>query len=329
VKVILFRPFSIEMYRIFKRYNMPSASYDGIPEGDVHLRPLDPIGCAGCARTLDLYNCARSRRGLKFAEALRVILYLQAFLCLMLVEVEQLEKEHTSAKWKPHLDVLIGCGVLIDCPLAKMKYAARYFAVAKGETEARAIVNLRGLSRLMTPPTSTNLPEIETVLKMISESTHLVIGDWRHFFHQFRVTDSISNYFGILCGSYTKKWTCLPMGWSHSPKTAQTAAWCLLLEAAFRANLASPEEFQDLHSTPTTARIRGGTIAVWYDNVILAHSKTQMHVTCFTHDCWRCAAVQTCQAVMSRQVLSLEHPYPTRSEMMVSISSSSIWTSGT
>jgi hypothetical protein len=45
----------------------------------------------------------------------------------------------------------------------------------------------------------------------------------------------ISEYFGIICGNRSYRWTCLPMGWSYSPSIAQSAAWTVLLEAAYRA----------------------------------------------------------------------------------------------
>ena len=172
---------------------------------------------------------------------------------------------HTNTKWVPHLEKLTACGLLLEWPRTRLRGYAKYFAVPKGEDTARAIVNLRGLSQRMKPPATTNLPEIETVLKLISSTDsppHILTADFRHFFHQFRVLETISEFFGIVCGSKSFRWTCLPMGWSYSPKVAQTAGWVVLLEAAFRAKLAEPEDFKDLQNTPMYANIKNGHMLV-------------------------------------------------------------------
>ena len=145
------------MYRLYKKYSL-SASYDGIPP-DTCYRSLDKIECAGQARTMNIYNTGKGR-GLRFVEALTHILYFSAFVSLLLVPVASLDTDsQTAEKWKPHLDVLMGSGLLAEWPLSRLKSVARYFAVPKGDTEARAIVNLRNLSKKMKSPASTNLPE--------------------------------------------------------------------------------------------------------------------------------------------------------------------------
>lgn len=265
------------MYRLYKQYNL-STSYDGIPR-DVASRPLDEIKCAGQARTADLHRTGKGR-GLQFADAMLAIMDVLVFCSLLLVAADQwgdsIHREvHTAQRWKNHLEVLHSAGILAETTRSRLKCTAGYFAVPKGESEARAIVNLRALSKKMATPPTTNLPEIEQVLHLLSgPEHHLLIGDFRHFFHQFRVTDAVADFFGIICGRRCYKWTTLPMGWSHSPRIAQSAAWCILLEAGFRAKLASPSDFEHLHNTPTFARLKDGYCLVWYDNILAGFSNS-------------------------------------------------------
>ena len=255
------------MYRLFKKYSLP-AGYDGIPMGLEHI-PLDRIDCVGQARVADIHRTGRNR-GLLFADSILLILDAVLFTNLLLVRVDKLEcVSHTAPRWKPHLEVLQASGILVETTRSRLKAVANYFAVPKGTNEARAVINLRALSRRMTAPPTTNLPEIETVLRLLSGTErYLVIGDFRHFFHQFRVADPITDFFGLICGGRCFRWTTMPMGWSYSPRIAQCAAWTVLLEAAFRAKLARPADFQNLCSTPTYARLQGGFCMVWYDNVL-------------------------------------------------------------
>jgi hypothetical protein len=78
------------------------------------------------------------------------------------------------------------------------------------------------------------------------------------------VASSIAEYFGIICERKQYCWKTL----SHSQRIAQSAAWIILLEAAFRGKLASPDQFQNLYSTPTYVLLKSGFCIVWYDNII-------------------------------------------------------------
>ena len=256
------------MFRILKHYGA-SAPYDGIPDGDASRLALDPVECAGTVKSLNIL-CTGRARGLVFIEALANILQLSLFMALLLAPIGEPEKQNTSRKWKHHFDVLQECHLIEPSSTGEIKFYAKYFAVEKPGTppKARAIVNLKLFSKLCVTPNSTNLPEIHQVLNMFTHGRFFVVGDFRHFFHQFGVLKSVSNYFGLICGSKVMRWTCLPMGWSHSPRIAQCAAWVTLMEAAFRAKLAKAEDFQNLHNPPNYMSIRGGTITVWYDNIL-------------------------------------------------------------
>lgn len=262
------------MHRLFKQYNA-KAPYDGggIPEEenlDASKLTLDPIDCAGQADTLAILTTARAR-GLCFAESIATILYWNLFLTILIAPFCSLERHSdykTNSKWKDHLSVLAECGILIATPEAEIKHFARYFAVPKDTVKARAIVNLKQLSRSCKPPLPTNLPEVGKVLEIIQGGKYFLVGDFRHYFHQFKVISSVSKFFGISCGSRTYTWATLPMGFSHSPRIAQCASWAVLLEAAFRAKLADPKTFGNLHNPPAFAKIKGGYVLVWYDNVL-------------------------------------------------------------
>ena len=106
------------------------------------------------------------------------------------------------------------------------------------------------------------------MLKELSRSDFLIIGDWRHYFHQFALHDDVSSYFGLEQGEDTYVYRVLPMGWSWSPRIAQSLSMAILLEAGSRAGLLDPADYADSPNPPSIIRMRGGCATVWYDNVL-------------------------------------------------------------
>ena len=146
---------------------------------------------------------------------------------------------------------------------------AKYFAVLKSDgVTARSIFNGKRLSTFFEAPPTTNLPEVADVLKELSRSDFLIIGDWRHYFHQFALHDDVSSYFGLEQGEDTYVYRVLPMGWSWSPRIAQSLSMAILLEAGSRAGLLDPADYADSPNPPSIIRMRGGCATVWYDNVL-------------------------------------------------------------
>lgn len=261
------------MWRVFKRYSIGNvASYGGTDCGahcdasDLNLDEVSPT-IVGGIRIAALLEISLKRR-LTFAHALRALTDLAFFKTLM-SEQPPLLDEHTNKKWKKHLRQLQSFGILKRTAKSAIKCFARYFAVPKGSTsKARAIFNGKKMSSFFVTPPTTNLPEVAEVLHMLARSSFLVIGDFRHFFHQFGLDELVSNHFGLQQGDDIWRYTVLPMGWSWSPRLAQAASTSLLIEAAIRGKLAKKEDFEDLVNPPSVVKMRGGSAVVWYDNVL-------------------------------------------------------------
>jgi hypothetical protein len=155
---------------------------------------------------------------------------------------------------------------------SKPKIHFALFRGAKRKTEnARAIVNMKQLSKLLRTPAPVNFPDISQILEGLSrQSPYWLVGDSRHYFHQFDVGKGIQPYLGIECGG--NAWMCktMPMGLSWSPRVAQSAGWCMILESCFRAKILQPEEFQGLANPPAFIRRDGLFIALWIDKIIVA-----------------------------------------------------------
>ena len=99
-------------------------------------------------------------------------------------------------------------------------------------------------------------------------STLLIIIPPPVYYSALGIKDSSSVYFGLEIGNETFVYAVLPMGWSWSPRLAQSASMAILLEAATRAKLIDPADYANLDNPPSMIRMRGGCATVWYDNVI-------------------------------------------------------------
>ena len=114
---------------------------------------------------------------------------------------------------------------------------------------ARSIFNGKHLSKDFITPATTNLPGVAEVLEEIGQCEYLIVGDWRHYFHQFGLIDSVSEYFGLLEGGDAWVYSVLPMCWSWSPRLAQSASVTILLEAAIRAGIVSGAAYKRITRT--------------------------------------------------------------------------------
>ena len=264
------------MWRVFKRYSLTNYSYGGAPgTSNAALLPLDEIapGLVAGIRTQALLEIVFKRRFV-FAHALQALTSLDYFKSLMTENPETITEEsteiRTARKWKRHLRALQEFGILKKAAKGMIKCFARYFAVPKSDgCSSRAIFNGKRLSTFFRAPPTTNLPEIADVLRLVAEASFLIIGDYRHYFHQFGLHHDVSHYFGLqLGGSDVWRYGVLPMGWSWSPRLAQSASMTMLIEAAIRGKLVDPKDFEDLENPPSILKMRGGSAVVWYDNVL-------------------------------------------------------------
>ena len=260
------------MYRVFRRY-CPHAPYDGIVAAvRADQLPLDEVTCAGMLRIKELY-AAGARRGLGFVDSLQMILSVEAFkgACNGFDKGAEVSGgSSTAPKWKKHLRRLEKSTILQKMSKSEVKWFSKYFAVPKGDLLlARAILNLRDMSRYFKPPPPVNLPDVGDVLRHISAGGQWwIVADWRHYFHQFRLEKGLWPYFAVESGRNVWAWTTIPMGWSFSPRVAQCASWTLILEAAFRAKLLDPEPFRKMPHPPASVRTERFFLVVWYDNLL-------------------------------------------------------------
>jgi hypothetical protein len=67
-----------------------------------------------------------------------------------------MQEADTSWKWRRHLSELQDFDMLEPCTKTSLKYTSRYFAVPKDTEKARAIVNMKQLSKLLRTPGPVN-----------------------------------------------------------------------------------------------------------------------------------------------------------------------------
>jgi hypothetical protein len=251
--------------------------------------PLDPVDVAGTANVRALAASAKKRN----------IVFVVAMLALILspdrIPVPEIDDEHapeprrlrfTNAKYRSHFSHLTNWGLLEPTVAENIKYCNTYFAVPKGTAFARAIFNGRRLSEASPAPQPVNLFDIAGFLEKLGsldckQGLWMVIGDFRHWFHQIPVCRELSSYFGLaLSPKEVYRWLCLPMGWSHSPVIAQSLGWAVLCHREEGSpayvcidNMATPPTFVTLKDA---AGQEVGFLALYYDNYIVVSNNHQV-----------------------------------------------------
>ena len=196
------------MFRLLKRYQI-NAPYDGIIDGSsAENLKLDPVEVAGQLRVAQLHQCMQ-KRGLLFSRSLELILSADVVLSAMLTPLDVLVAADcdTAPKWVKHIEEMtrfVGTDgklhpLLEEARQSDLKYISKYFAVPKSDgLSARSIMNLNNFSKLFEAPERVHLPDIESIL----EQTHgkfWIVGDFRHYFHQFKLPRWMGTYFGVRC----------------------------------------------------------------------------------------------------------------------------------
>ena len=246
-----------------------STAYDGVPPDgkSVHECELDRCEVAGQMNLLALHEIV-FRRKLRWATHLRALNDLEFFKGLMNT-LPTKSDDMTAKKGKKHLRSMVEFKLIKPYARSAVKSFARYFAVLKSDgITARSIFNGRRISSFFKSPPTTNLPDIGDVLRIMSESDFLIIGDYRHYFHQYKLPQDIGEFFGLQLGKESFIYNVLPMGWSWSPRLAQCGSMAILIEAGARTGLLNPDDYKDLENQPSFVKLRGGMTTVWYDNVI-------------------------------------------------------------
>lgn len=289
--LLLASPIKTRMFLAFKKYGVSSPYDFGDDDVDPSTLSLDPVDVALRLKPAVLRPAADIFPWL--LASLLLISDLASFEALF-INVSELKINYaakTADAYYDHLRSLKDFGLLSTERSGRLKFISKYFAVSKkpdkkGKVYARAIFNGRALSRHQRVPAPVNLPEIPTVLREaasihanIQERSKSIVApsvytaDIRHYFHQIEVIPEITVYFGILCRGEHFAWRGLPMGWSHSPRIAQTVSWAMVLhqappclhEEVEKARLsANPPAF--VH-TRDIAGNTTGIIFIWYDNI--------------------------------------------------------------
>jgi hypothetical protein len=184
----------------------------------------------------------------------------------------------TAKKWQGHLLQLVIFTILVAISWKDIRGAAKYFAVPKSETCARAIFNGRVCSRKLQSPPPVNLPFLPDIIDIMNSfdgPAEVLVADIRHWFHQIPLNESVSQHFCVGSGGSWFRWRTLPMGFSWAPYVAQSLAWCLLLFCPDNATWPFKLDRQTmLNQPPSYLRLNcGGFITVFYDNIIAFGSR--------------------------------------------------------
>ena len=129
----------------------------------------------------------------------------------------------------------LGCWQVVECSsFQELVFISTYFAVAKNTEVARAIFNGRRLSASFRPPPVVNLLDIPEMIRTLATLCHegrlsCLLLDFRHFFHQIPLGKEVRRFFGLRIDNDFFQWKCLPMGWSFSPRIAQSISWMITL----------------------------------------------------------------------------------------------------
>lgn len=236
--------------------------------------PLDEVKHAGCMDLPVILQYARNR-DLSFAESIDIIVSKNSFMATIADETK-FERAHTAPKWKAHLKNLETSHILTSLAELKLSFASiknhsKYFAVPKSDgLLARAILNYKQASKAFLTPKPVNLPLIESVLKSVAEGGRFwCTADWRHYFHQFPLGTFTAPYFSVTCGSDTRIWRTMPMGWAWSPRIAQCASWTMVIEALCRAKLWTVDEATKRSPNPPSyIKTKSLFLVIWYDNLL-------------------------------------------------------------
>jgi hypothetical protein len=210
------------------------------------------------------------------------------FISLLLDEifpaVEQTRANATSSAWISHLRLMRKWGIIVYLTVKPELCISSYFAILKSNGCARTIFAGGQLSRLFKRPAPVNLPHIPVILSILSDllrgkKFYFLSGDLRHFFHQISIAPELVKFFSVHCMGEIFGYTVLPMGWSHSPRLAQSFAWAALLGLASAENGLSkaaadfldakpehPPSFMMLHDARGVAV---GLVVIWIDNFLV------------------------------------------------------------
>ena len=294
VKPTLYDPFSCPMAYPQGYEDAPSSTTDDARLIDLLQHKGEHPGEANVKDML----VEATRQKIPFSEdALRIVSdndYSEARLNrldLHTTEVENISKGSWKTITNKIFFVAIGLlttwALMEACGKGEIATFGKYFQVPKGEHFWRVIVDARTAGRLCFHPPPVNFPHLRTLLTEVASLIFLgsmwaVTGDWKYWFYQIPINDSLKRRFGIQVSdpddptkTIFRRMRCLPMGWPWSPRIAQCIGWLVILHREKDAeNLGVHESWGD--NPPSFVRLRDGPngkttglIFLWLDNVMV------------------------------------------------------------
>lgn len=140
---------------------------------------------------------------------------------------------------------------------------ARFFTVVKKVDETgvpwmRTILDCQGANTIFKDAPPVNLPSLLDMLGQFDRAEEMRTLDFRHWFHQIRISKTLQRYFGVVIGNARLIWLLLAMGFKWAPFSAQSCSWFLV----------AGEESLWWKELPRFFQIGNCMFAIIYDNII-------------------------------------------------------------
>ena len=209
------------IWQLLQKIGYNVASYSVDTDGSAAV-PLDPILIPQADMTR---ISAIAAKHVLLHDILRHILTEEGFLELITDKMPSTRRViYTAKRYAKHIADLQVWRLVEERPIKHIRNFVGYFSVLK--TATASIVNTKRFSEFCTTPRPVNIPCITEVLKRLCLAASkgrfsLIFGDIRHFFHGISPHEAVSRFFGLCIDGKAYVWRRLPMGWSHSPVTAQ------------------------------------------------------------------------------------------------------------
>lgn len=271
-------------------------AYNDMPEGESSDATLhcDPIDVAGTARVKNMMARARLLAFVALLPALTLLTkgdeiskYWSSYDEVAANDENRKRLRETRSRrmrftdrrysrvFEELADTTPGKQILVQCTTEEVLFFSTFFTVPKTETTCRVIFNGARLSRMWKSPPAVNIPDLTQILRKVQELEErneefiIIQGDYRHWFHQLKVSDELSRHFGLAIeGLGTFRWRTLPMGFSYSPWIAQSAAWLTLLARHTNQKPLFDERAMKGDNLPTFVSSEHGFCTVYYDNFL-------------------------------------------------------------
>ena len=158
---------------------------------------------------------------------------------------------------------------MVECGLcekvgrsAAAKAYSGFFTVLKKEVDGvkilRTILNCEPLNQASPKAPPVNLPSLLEVQDAFADCKYLRALDFRHYFHQFKISNVLQQWLHIAIGPARVRWRVLPMGWTWAPFIAEAISWYFAVGEGVNEWEGLPRVYKNAE---------GVVVVIWYDNV--------------------------------------------------------------